>query len=255
MESPSLEPPPPAFELRQVGKEHPGGVVALREVSLTIAAGETFALIGESGSGKTTLLRLLNRMAEPSRGQILHRGRDLAGEDAIALRRRTGYVQQDGGLIPHWTVERNVELVPTLLGWPAQRRRERAAAVLSQVGLDPSLFTARYPSELSGGQRQRVALARAIAAEPPVLLLDEPFSALDPLIRRQLRRQFQALRRQLTTTAVLVTHDLREALELGDRVGVLRQGELHQVATPDELVRRPASDYVAELLQEAGGLP
>jgi len=243
------------LETQGVWKEYPGGTAALRQVDLRVEAGETLVLIGESGSGKTTLLRLFNRMVEPSRGTVWADGRDLSQEDPVTLRRQTGYVQQNGGLLPHWTVSRNVELVPVLLQWPADRRRRRAEETLRLVGLEPETFLDRYPSELSGGQRQRVALARALAAEPPVLLLDEPFGALDPLTRSRIQNEFLALDRQLAQTTVLVTHDLREAVKLGDRVGVLKDGCLLQIASPEVLLRDPQPGYVADLVSHLEGGP
>ncbi|HEX2223631.1 MAG TPA: ATP-binding cassette domain-containing protein, partial [Thermoanaerobaculia bacterium] len=180
-------------------------------MSLAVLPGETVALVGESGSGKSTLLRMFNRLAEPTSGEVRVEGRPARDADPIALRRRIGYVPQDGGLIPHWTVERNVELVPRLLGWEAGRRRERAREMLALVGLAPDTYADRHPSQLSGGQRQRVAFARALAADPPVILLDEPFGALDALTRLELQRQFLDLKERLGKTTLLVTHDLGEA--------------------------------------------
>ncbi len=242
----------PVLEARGVGKLYAPDVQALVEVDLAVAAGETVALIGESGSGKTTLLRMFNRGEQPSSGSVRVRGEDLAGCDPIELRRRTGYVQQDGGLLPHWTVERNVSLVPELLGWDAARRRERAKELLEQVGLDAAVHGPRYPSSLSGGQRQRVAFARALAADPEVVLLDEPFGALDALTRAELQQEFLSLKERLGKTMLLVTHDLDEAFRLADRVAVLRGGRLVQVGEPRVLREQPADPYVAALLQRAG---
>jgi osmoprotectant transport system ATP-binding protein len=247
--------PDPAFILEAAGvvKTYADGTDALAGVSLQVQPGETVALVGESGSGKTTLLRLFNRMVEPSAGAVRVEGRSVTELDPIALRRRIGYVPQDGGLIPHWRVERNVDLVPRLLGWKADRRKARIREMLALVGLSPDAHASRYPAELSGGQRQRVALARALAADPPVVLLDEPFGALDALTRLELHRQFLELRQKLGKTLVLVTHDLAEAFRLADRIGVMRAGRLLQLGPPRELVERPADEYVKALLEMREG--
>ncbi|HEV3468168.1 MAG TPA: ATP-binding cassette domain-containing protein, partial [Pyrinomonadaceae bacterium] len=194
------------------------GAAIIDGLSLDVVRGETLVLLGESGCGKTTTLRLINRLLVPTAGAVVVEGRDTREWDAIELRRRTGYVIQEAGLFPHFTVERNVGLVPSLQGWDEARVRARVAELLELVGLDPARFAARYPSELSGGQRQRVGVARALAADPPLLLMDEPFGALDPLTRAALQREFAALQRRLAKTVVLVTHDVREALALGTRV-------------------------------------
>jgi osmoprotectant transport system ATP-binding protein len=225
-----------------------GPVRALDGVDLAVAHGETVALVGASGSGKTTLLRMFNRLEEPSGGEIRIAGRPAASLDPIELRRHTGYVQQEGGLLPHWTVARNVALVPELLGWDARRREARVHELLDLVGLPAADYRDRYPCELSGGQRQRVAVARALAADPPVILLDEPFGALDALTRRELQRAFRQLEEQIRKTMLLVTHDLDEAFLLADRVAVLRGGRLLQIDTPERLAGGPADPYVAELL-------
>ncbi len=249
----SPPPPPPALEARGVVKRYPDGTEALAGVDLAVARGETVALVGESGSGKTTLLRCFNRMVEPSAGEVLAGGRRLAGEDPIALRRATGYVQQEGGLLPHWTVARNVELVPRLLGWERARREARAEEVLELVGLPPARYGGRYPRELSGGQRQRVAFARALAGDPEVVLLDEPFGALDALTRLELQGEFLGFRERLGKTMLLVTHDLGEAFRLGGRVAVMRAGRILRVGRPEELRREPGDGYVEALL-EVGGM-
>jgi osmoprotectant transport system ATP-binding protein len=223
--------------------------VALDRVTIDVTPGECLALIGESGAGKTTLLRTFNRMAEPDGGAVLVDGRPARDMDVVELRRRTGYVPQEGGLLPHWRVRRNVALVPWLLGMSDADRR--ADEMLALVGLDPAAFGDRWPRGLSGGQRQRVAIARALAARPSVMLLDEPFSALDAITRVELQGSFRALRERVGVTAVLVTHDVREALTLGDRVAVLRGGRLEQVGTPSELRDRPGTPYVAALLAQA----
>ena len=237
-----------ALLAERVSKRY-GDIVALDEVSLEVRRGECLALIGESGSGKTTLLRCFNRLTEPDSGRVVVDGRDAAALDPYELRRSTGYVPQDGGLLPHWRVRRNVALVPWL------RREsdatEAADRALRLVGLEPDRFGASWPRELSGGQRQRVAVARALAARPVVVLLDEPFGALDAITRADLQTTFLTLRRELALTAMLVTHDLAEAFLLADRIGVLRAGRLEQVAAPAELRAAPATPYVEELLVRA----
>ena len=226
-----------------------GDSVALDRVSLSVAAGECVALIGESGSGKTTLLRCFNRLVEPESGRVLFRGTDVRQLDAIAVRRAIGYVPQDGGLLPHWRVARNVALVPRLRG--SEGADLLAADALRLVGLDPERFGPRWPRELSGGQRQRVAIARALAARPDVVLLDEPFGALDAITRAELQAAVAALRQELSITCVLVTHDIHEALALADRIAVIRQARLEQTATPADLVVAPATEYVRRLLAQA----
>jgi osmoprotectant transport system ATP-binding protein len=238
----------PILEAREVAKTYGDGTAALAGVDLAVRPGETVALVGESGSGKTTLLRTFNRMVEPSAGTVRIEGRTAADLDPIALRRRIGYVPQDGGLIPHWRIARNVELVPRLLGWDRDRRQARVREMLELFCL-PATHAGRYPAELSGGQRQRVAFARALAADPPVILLDEPFGALDALTRLELHRQFLDLKRALGKTTLLVTHDLAEAFRLADRIGVMRAGRLLQLGAPAELAERPADPYVAALLE------
>jgi osmoprotectant transport system ATP-binding protein len=242
-------PSEPILEAAGVAKTYGDGTAALAGIDLAVSPGETVALVGESGSGKTTLLRTFNRMVEPSAGAVRIEGKSVADLDPIVLRRRTGYVPQDGGLIPHWRVERNVELVPRLLGWDVARRQTRAREMLELVGLSPEAHARRYPAELSGGQRQRVAIARALAADPPVILLDEPFGALDALTRLELHRQFLELKKTLGKTIVLVTHDLAEAFRLADRIGVMRAGRLLQLGTPEDLAARPADPYVQALLE------
>ena len=229
--------------------KHFGPVRALDGVSIDVFRGECVVLIGESGSGKTTLLRCFNRLIDPDSGEVYIGGRSASELDPVSLRRRTGYVPQDGGLLPHWRVRRNVELVPWLR--EVSNARELAVQALELVGLDPGMFAERWPRELSGGQRQRVAVARALAARPDVILLDEPFGALDAISRADLQASFNGIRRELGVTAVLVTHDLHEAFLLGDRVAVMRQGRVEQFAPPRELREAPATDYVRHLLQRA----
>jgi osmoprotectant transport system ATP-binding protein len=227
-----------------------GDVLALDQVSVAIERGGCLALVGESGAGKSTLLRCFNRLVDPDSGRISVNGADVRAADPIALRRRTGYVAQEGGLLPHWRVARNVALVPWLLGDPAAE--EHAAEALVLVGLEPARFGARRPAELSGGQRQRAALARALAGRPSTVLLDEPFGALDAITRGELREAFAELRTRVRFTCVLVTHDLHEAVALATRIAVLRDGRVEQDATPAELLSAPATDYVTRLLTRAG---
>ena len=236
------------LEVRQLSKKFPGGTYALQDINWGVKQGETMALIGESGSGKTTLLRLLNRLAEPSSGEVFIQGHPATNQDPIALRRRFGYVPQDGGLFPHWTIRHNVCLVPQLLQWPIEQQHNRFNTLLPLVNLDPTQIADRYPIELSGGQRQRVAVARALAADPPIVLFDEPFSALDPLTRHELHEQFLALKTQLHKTMIIITHDMSEAFKLADRITVLKEGRIHQVSTPQELVKTPATTYVRSLI-------
>jgi osmoprotectant transport system ATP-binding protein len=226
-----------------------GATRALVALNLQVSPGQCLAVVGESGSGKSTLLRLLNRLVEPDRGAVLFQGQDLRELDPYDLRQRIGYVPQDGGLLPHWRVQRNVELVPRLRQLPDAERR--AHSVLSLVGLNPQTYALRWPHELSGGQRQRVALARALAASPQLLLLDEAFSALDAITRADVQDAFDRVRRETGITTVLVTHDLSEALRLADRIAVLRAGQLEQLGTPAEVVRSPATPYVENLIQRA----
>jgi osmoprotectant transport system ATP-binding protein len=237
----------PAIKLRGVAKNF-GSRAALRDIDLEVADGETVALIGPSGCGKTTCLRLINRLLEPDRGVIEIMGRDTAKVDASELRRGIGYVIQEGGLFAHYNVLENVSVVPSLLGWPAARITARAEELLTMVGLPPSQFATRYPRQLSGGQRQRVGIARALAAEPPIVLLDEPFGALDPVTRDGLQNEFLELSRRLKKTFVIVTHDVLEAVRLAHRIVVLREGAIVQQAAPRELIRAPADDFVAALL-------
>src|SRR6478735_1638384 len=223
--------------------------VALNDVTLSVGEGRCVALVGESGAGKTTLLRCFNRMVVPSSGAVLVEGRDVSSQPVAELRRRIGYVPQHGGLLPHWTVLRNVALVPDLIG-----QADSAAAAtraLEQVGLASREFANRYPHELSGGQRQRVAVGRAIAARQNVLLMDEPFGALDAISRSELQALCAALRRELRVTTLLVTHDLREANFLADEIAVMRAGRIEQLATLDELMAAPATPYVESLLARA----
>ena len=226
-----------------------GDVIALDHVSLEVAAGTSVALVGESGSGKTTLLRCFNRLVEPASGAISVGGTSVRDRPSVALRRMIGYVPQDGGLMPHWRILRNVALVPSLL----EMSNANAVAVetLALVGLPAERFGARFPHELSGGQRQRAALARALAARPGVVLMDEPFGALDAITRSDLQSAFDALRRELSFTMLMVTHDLAEAARLADELVVMRAGRIEQRGTIDQLASNPATPYVATLLERA----
>jgi osmoprotectant transport system ATP-binding protein len=238
------------IEFRDASYRLPGGQALLQNVSLTVRRGETLVLLGRSGAGKTTALKLINRLVEPTDGQVLVEGRSTLDWDAIALRRHIGYVIQETGLFPHYTVEQNVSLVPRLDGWAAERIRSRAQELLALVGLDAGQFLRRYPHELSGGQRQRIGVARALAADPPILLMDEPFGALDPLTRMEIRREFLALQQRLKKTIVIVTHDTSEALLLGTRIALMEGGALQGLYSPGEFLhsREPlAAAYVEQL--------
>ena len=226
-----------------------GNVVALDDVSIDVAAGRATALVGESGSGETTLLRCFNRLVEPEHGQVMVGDQDVRTQSPVSLRRGIGYVQQHGGLLPHWRVLRNVGLVPTLQHMSDSADAARRA--LELVGLPAAQFGSRFPHELSGGQRQRVALARSIAARPGVILLDEPFGALDAISRAELQESFDNLRHDLTVTTLLVTHDLAEAGRLAEEVVVMRKGRIEQRGSMRDMIRAPATDYVARLIERA----
>ena len=244
-----------ALEFRAVTYRLPSGAALVSGLNLSVARGEILVLLGRSGSGKTTTLKLINRLLEPSEGEILITGRPGSAWDPIQLRRGIGYVIQDAGLFPHWSVERNVALVPTLEHWPEERIRTRVNEMLDLVGLPPAEFAERRPSELSGGQKQRVGVARALAADPPILLMDEPFGALDPVTRSDLQREFLALASRLHKTIVFVTHDVREALFLGTRIALLEQGRLVGTYTPGEFLKASEPEvraFAASLHSEPG---
>ena len=240
----------PVIEFHDVVYVLPNGQSLLRGLNLQVQRGETLVLLGRSGSGKTTTLTLINRLLNPSGGEIRVNGAPTAGSDVIRLRRSIGYVIQDVGLFPHFTVERNIGLVPRIEGWPSERIHSRIEELLQMVGLDKKI-AARYPHQLSGGQRQRVGVARALAADPAILLMDEPFGALDAITRDQLQREFLALQQRLNKTVVFVTHDLREALRLGSRIALMEAGQLVTVLSPQEFLK--SSDPLAAAYVQAFG--
>jgi osmoprotectant transport system ATP-binding protein len=239
------------LELRAVRKRYPSGAEALDGVSLSVDEGRVLVLLGTSGSGKTTALKTINALVRPDAGEVLVLGRDVRAWDPIDLRRRIGYVIQEAGLLPHLTVAANVELVPRLLGWAADRRQARGRELLALVGLDPDRHGSLAPAELSGGERQRVGLARALGADPALLLMDEPFGALDPLTRRRLQDEFKQLQQRLGKTVVLVTHDVREALRLADEIAVMDHGRVLQRGDPATLREAPAPGFVADFVRAA----
>jgi osmoprotectant transport system ATP-binding protein len=239
------------IELAEVSKRYGSGGEerwAVRRVALRVAAHELVAVLGESGSGKTTLIKMVNRLIDPDEGSVRVDGKDVRAHDIVALRRTIGYVIQQAGLFPHQTVGDNVGVVPRLLGWSKDAIRARTDELLALVGLDPAVYRERFPDQLSGGQRQRAGVARALAAKPSVLLLDEPFGALDPITRASLQDELRKIHEELGLTTIMVTHDLIEALTLADRIAVMYRGELRQVGTPAELMTAPADDYVAKLM-------
>lgn len=238
------------IEFDQVTKVYPGASApSVDRLTMRVEAGRICALVGPSGSGKTTAMRMVNRLIEPTSGTVRIDGVDTRSFDVETLRRSIGYVIQQVGLFPHRTVLDNVGTVPRLLGWDEGRIQARSRELLDLVGLDPSMFGARYPSQLSGGQRQRVGVARALAADPPVMLMDEPFGAIDPLVREQIQDEFLRMQRDVRKTIIIVTHDLDEAMRMGDTVAVLQEGGvLAQVATPEQLLAAPASEFVARFI-------
>jgi osmoprotectant transport system ATP-binding protein len=237
------------IELRGVSKVFPGSArPAVEALDLAVPEAETCVLIGPSGCGKTTTLRMVNRLIEPSSGRILVEGEDVTRADPVRLRRRIGYVIQQIGLFPHMTIFDNVATVPRLFGWPKARIAERVETMLTLVGLEPAQFVRRYPRHLSGGQRQRVGVARALAADPPVMLMDEPFGAVDPILRSRLQEEFLAILRRLKKTVIFVTHDIDEAIRMGDRIGIMREARLLQYDTPDRLLAAPKDAFVADFV-------
>jgi osmoprotectant transport system ATP-binding protein len=243
------------IRFESVSKRYDKGSYAVADLQLEVLAGELCVLVGPSGAGKTTVLRMVNRLVEPTSGKVLVDGTDVASLDRVELRRRTGYVIQQAGLFPHLKVADNVATVPRLLGWDRSRVRSRVREMLELVGLDPAVYSGRYPSELSGGQAQRVGVARALAGDPPVLLMDEPFGAVDPIARERLQQEFLRLQEQLQKTVMFVTHDIDEAVTMGDRIAVFAQGGvLQQYAQPAEVLGHPATPFVADFVGADRGL-
>lgn len=240
------------IEFRHVSKQYQGHDV-LHDLSFTVDSHEFFVLVGPSGGGKTTTLKMINRLVEPTSGQILIDGRDIAGEDVRRLRLGMGYVLQQIALFPNMTVGQNVMLIPELNHWPVKRREERARELLGSVDLDPGEYFNRMPSELSGGEQQRVGIIRALAVQPNIMLMDEPFSALDPITRAQLQELIKRLHEQLGTTIVFVTHDINEALHLADRIAVVHEGRIVQLDTPGTIEAHPANGFVADFFAAAHG--
>jgi osmoprotectant transport system ATP-binding protein len=242
------------IRFENVTKRYPDGTPAVHELSLEVAQGELVTLVGPSGCGKTTTMKMVNRLIEPTSGRILLDGEDISTVDPVELRRRIGYVIQQVGLFPHKTVLDNTATVPYLLGWSKAERRKRAAELLDLVGLDPARYGDRYPDQLSGGQRQRVGVARALAADPPVLLMDEPFGAVDPVVREHLQNEFLKLQSTLHKTVLFVTHDIEEAVRLGDRIAVYGDGRIEQFDPPAKVLGAPATPYVADFVGADRGL-
>ncbi len=248
---PQPNPAPPPSPGQEVRKAYPDGHQALRGVSLEVAPGAFLAILGTSGSGKTTLLKMVNRLIEPTSGTVAVRGRATTEWDPIALRRSIGYVIQDVGLMPHMSILENVGLVLRVQGTSRAEREEQARAHLELVGLEPGRFGRLWPHQLSGGQKQRVGVARALAADPDLILMDEPFGALDPITRRELQDEFRGLQKQLGKTVIFVTHDIREACRVGDRLALMDRGRLVQYGTAAELLENPADDFVRSFFREA----
>ncbi|MGK5531653.1 betaine/proline/choline family ABC transporter ATP-binding protein [Streptomyces sp. URMC 129] len=242
------------LRFEHVSKRYPDGTVAVDDLNLEVGEGELVTLVGPSGCGKTTTMKMVNRLEEPTQGRVLLDGQDVADYDPVKLRRRIGYVIQQVGLFPHRTVLDNTATVPHLLGWRRAEARRRAAELLELVGLDPSVYGGRYPDQLSGGQRQRVGVARALAADPPVLLMDEPFGAVDPVVRERLQNEFLRLQAEVRKTVLFVTHDIEEAVRLGDRIAVYGQGRIEQFDSPAAVLGAPANDYVASFVGSDRGL-
>ena len=231
-----------------VSKTYSGGAEAVRDLSMEVREGETLVLLGTSGSGKTTTMKMVNRLIEPTAGYVLIDDTDVMEQDPIVLRRTIGYAIQHIGLFPHMTIAQNIAVIPRLLGWSGDEIAERVGALLDMMALDPAEFRDRYPAQLSGGQKQRVGVARALAADPPIVLMDEPFGALDPITREQLQDEFIDLESEIRKTVIFVTHDIFEAVKMGDRIALLDDGCLQQLATPSELIESPANEFVDQFL-------
>jgi osmoprotectant transport system ATP-binding protein len=247
--------PEPMIRLEGVSKKYDDGTVAVHDLDLDVPEGETVVLVGPSGCGKSTTLKMVNRLIEPTSGRILLAGEDVTHVDPVKLRRRMGYVIQQTGLFPHQNIAANVATVPKLMGWDRKRVNARVNEMLELVGLEPGTYAKRYPHQLSGGQRQRVGVARALAADPPVLLMDEPFGAVDPIVRERLQGEFIRLQREVRKTVLFVTHDLDEAVRMGDRIAVFSQGgHLEQYDAPARLLGSPATDFVASFVGADRGL-
>jgi osmoprotectant transport system ATP-binding protein len=242
------------IRLERVTKRFPGGQAAVRELTIEFHTGQLTMLVGPSGCGKTTTLKMINRLIEPTEGRIFHDDQDVTHVDPVALRLRMGYVIQNVGLFPHLSIADNVATVPRLLRWDKARIQRRVTELLELVGLDPRQFAHRYPHQLSGGQRQRVGVARALGADPPVLLMDEPFGAIDRIARERLQNEFLRIQREVRKTVIFVTHDIDEAIKLGDRIAIMNAGRLEQYDTPAAILAKPASDLVVDLLGPDRGL-
>ncbi len=246
----------PMIRLQQLTKTFPGqGKPAVEQLDMDIPAGEIVILVGPSGCGKTTTMRLINRLIEPTSGKIILEGEDVTKVNPDQLRRRIGYVIQQVGLFPHQTISDNIATVPRMLGWDEKRIRARVDELLSMVGLDPATYRSRYPKHLSGGQRQRAGVARALSADPPVMLIDEPFGAIDPITRDRLQNEFLRLQETIRKTIIFVTHDIDEAIKMGDRIAILREGsQIAQFDTPERILSAPADDFVADFIGQGASL-
>ena len=236
------------IEYEHIYKSYQTGVNAVSDFTLSIAQGELLAIIGPSGCGKTTVLKMLNRLVEPTSGRILLHGQDLRSLDPIGLRRQMGYVIQQVGLFPHMTILENITVVPDILGWPADKQRSRALELLELIDMNPADYIHRYPHQLSGGQQQRIGVLRALASDPEVILMDEPFGAVDPLTRTKLQQELKTLHGRLNKTILLVTHDIDEAFLLADRILLMREGRIIQLGDPADLAERPVSSFVLDYI-------